>query len=507
MTKSNNQREAEDYKQEMAEMQARMAKMQKQLDKMRSEQAGVKPKTHLAALPKKSAKEIQKEEKPEKILASANAKQASVLSKSNPKTKAAAQQTSTSVRRPKSTQKAAAKKATKKVAPATRAQSTASQTNQRPKAASTSQKPVSAAASQSTVPTKKTAKPVFPGSTSTNPSHNAVSSEATKPQSAVKANNAPAKPASVAASHSTSAKAASNPSSPTPTNTSSVAAQPSSTAQPLNDSLTAESQGKQIEQMGKNINDLLASVGMDAKDAQDLPQTYFYFISLIDNGKLVDQGRIITFNTNKMNHNGVVKGTDGTYYLDLGYLSKPHPKADALPLPKGYLVDLDLAKTIPDVVTKDPSSTDTMDSKIKLGGSTTINMPESEKDSGYYIPLSKLNGGKIPVHKVSEEQQNGSPHQAFVSQQPSQTMTFRHPAPTSGSGNHNEIHFDQPKRQSKPQSSASSHRSSQAQAQRHHESSRTELRREREHNQQQKSSQHVGLGKALGTMFGFGNRR
>ena len=95
MTKSNNQREAEDYKQEMAEMQARMAKMQKQLDKMRSEQAGVKPKTHLAALPKKSAKEIQKEEKPEKILASANAKQASVLSKSNPKTKAAAQQTST----------------------------------------------------------------------------------------------------------------------------------------------------------------------------------------------------------------------------------------------------------------------------------------------------------------------------------------------------------------------------------------------------------------------------
>lgn len=507
MTKSNNQREAEDYKQEMAEMQARMAKMQKQLDKMRSEQAGVKPKTHLAALPKKSAKEIKKEENPEKILASANAKQASVLSKSNPKTTANSQQTPTSGRRPKPTQRTTAKKVTKKASSAARPQSTASRTNRRPQAASTSQKPVSVAASQSTTPTKKAAKPVFPGSTSTNRSHNAVSSTAAKPKSAVKANKAAAKPASVATPHPAPSSASSISSTPTPTNTSSAVTQPTSTAQPLNDSQTAESQGKQIEQMGKNINDLLASVGMDAKDAQDLPQTYFYFISLIDNGKLVDQGRIITFNTNKMNHNGVVKGTDGTYYLDLGYLSKPHPKADALPLPKGYLVDLDVAKTIPDVVTKDPSSTDTMDSKIKLGGSTTINMPESGKDSGYYIPLSKLNGGKIPVHKVSEEQQNGSPHQAFVSQQPSQTMTFRHQAPTSGNNNPNDIHFDQPKHRSKPEPSANSHRSYEAQPQRHHESSRTELRREREHNHQQKSSQHVGLGKALGTMFGFGNHR
>lgn len=518
MTKSNDQREAEDYKQQMAEMQARMTKMQKQLDKMRSEQAGIKPKTHLAALPKKSAKEIKKETSPEDVLASANAKQASVLSDSKPTTKAKAKR-STQVKsnkkvnsaqpvKPAGTVKTASKPTTAKssskqnVTTTNHLQSATKPSHERPATSSNAKKAIrsTSAAHKATRQAKRTIKPVFPGSNSTDSRHRSTASSnvSSVAQSAVHASRSTVASASVAKPKTSSASVSSmekRASSSTPL----------SSASQANANKTAESQGKQIQQMDKSINDLLASVGMDAKDAKDLPQTYFYFISLIDNGKLVDQGRIITFNTKKMNHNGVVQGSDGAYYLDLDYFSKPHDKADALPLPKGYLVDLDVAKTLPDVVTKDPSSTDTMDSNIDLGGNTTIDMPESSKDRGYYIPLSKLNGGKIPVHKVSESSENGSPHQAFVSQQPSQTMGLRHQPSSHASSDPNDIHFDQPDqpkhRSTMQSSSAVNHHTH---PQQHHESSRTELRRERNHEHKQK--QHVGLGHALGTMFGFGNR-
>lgn len=468
MTKSNNQNDAGEYQQEMAEMRARMEKMQKQLDKMSAEQDHKKPKTHLAALPKKSAPEIKSSA--EKVLAAANAKQEKVLAKTDKTNTSAVNHAANIQKAPKHLANKQHKEIQAKASSAIR--------KQEPK------KPLDHSSAKGT-PTKSDQRSSSKMTKSAVPSSKAKTDTARS--TTVKSNKHQAVGKGVKKT-----KQASHPKKAQPTNKVTKKDQPikQSDTKPL----SSKDQGQQIQQMGQDINKLLASVGMDSNDAKDLAQTYFYFISLIDNGKLVDQGRIITFNTKKMNHNGVVQGTNGEYYLDLEYLSQPHPKADALPMPNGYAVNLAEAKTLPDVETKDPSVTDSMDSKINLGGSTTVAMPESSKNSGYYLPLSKLNGAKIPVHKVQENQSDESPHQAFVSDQPSRTANLRH----STSNADEDIKFG-------PANHGQSVSASQKQAgEGYHEHSRSELRRERNRDKQ---NNRVGLGKALGTMFGFNLRK
>lgn len=512
MSKSNNQRDTDAYQKEMAEMRARMAKMQEQLDKMSAKQDGAKPKTHLAALPKKKVETEKKPSDTESVLAAANAKQEAVLSHASKPQATTSQRSAqkasvsrvaekkvttkrqTREQAPLAKAKPAPKASAKPTTPKVRTKSASQPTSSQARATKVTSRPaanVSQSASDKTEPVakhlaqptkKQVRKPVFPGSTAT-PSRHATSIR--REQLASQAVKAP----KISKSHSTAKSSA-------VANVAKVT-KPASTQQPPKAAKPAsDNQSQKIDQMGKDINKLLAQVGMNENDAKDLSQTYFYFISLIDNGQLVDQGRIITFNTKKMNHRGVVHGKDGEYYLDLEYLSKPHPKADALPMPDGYVVNLAEAKTLPDVVTKNPSVSDAMDSKIKLGGTTTIDMPEASKDSGFYIPLSKLNGGKIPVHRVSQTDDNGSTHEAFVSSQPSRQMTLRHSAPKSN--NPTDIHFG-PAEQPSADHNATARREPQ------HQSSRTELRRERNHHDSDRN--HVGLGHALGTMFGFGSRR
>lgn len=573
MTKSNNQNETDDYQRQMAEMKARMAKMQAQLDKMSAKKDGAKPKTHLAALPKQSNQKDQSAGPEEVLARANAEQASVLSESDRQNTKPTTNNSESQSNKSQSNQERSSRRVAQPSAAEPQVKESRSATNLRRESAATSDRhQTSSSPQQSMTPrasengsgraSKKVRRPaaqpkrqansVSPansaarpassqqseGISATSPAQTKTPSAASRTQSRRSSQSAPASaqpqrshqrvaqapkmtfpgstPAHRAQHAATSgatthtapsaapvAKASQSSQQPQPTPNQSVA----NSGQPTN--AVNGNQQQQMSAMNQDLNDLLAKVGMDQNDAKDLSQTYFYFISLIDNGKLVDQGRIITFNTKKMNHNGVVQGTNGEYYLDLEYLSKPHPRADALPLPKGYLVDLDEAKTIPDVETQDPSAVDEQDHHINLGGNTTVNIPESSKNSGYYIPLSKLNGGKIPVHQVresldSQTSENGSPHQAFIDHEPSQTMQLRtRRRPSSGE---TDIHFDRPASSASAttRQTAPSHRA-QSQRPAHAEHGRREMRRESEHERTNK--QHIGLGKALGTMFGFGSRR